>query len=567
MDLDSILAKAGVAPAAPSAALDDDAPPSFLQKRPSGGMDLDSILRKAGAHPDDEEVAPSGPDRIGAANAAYNANAQGLATDAAAIPTLGQQARQIPILGSILKGNDVATGALVHPVDTLNALRGAPLQNAREAMRGVNDNIPFANRAVQAMGGPAAESAEDQAAAIPGMRDFGGLAGMPAASMVGGIAARGIEAAAPVVSKALSPAADVAQGIGKRAQDFQAARAEAGLEMGTAKRTRAGVRTDAVRDAIAETPELRRAAASGDLSETARVTTAVRQGATRDLRKIYGEARVAPDALATPIENMDARASALKASDVPSNQAAGAALEKIRDKLNRDLSTEGAMNPLKLREIQSDFQRKSYGKVIPGTPGAEEANAQLWANAEASKAVGDAVVRSVTGMDYEAAKASAAANPDGLAARLFKANDRITAANRLDAAIAEKAAKPAPRVGFAKLVDKAKHPLHTAVDAGAAVPAAMGRKAVDVAARLADIRAGKLNIPARAIGEGASWAGDIKPVTPPAQPQRPAANPAAVVALIRAARSGATRQELHAQAEQAGVPVEIADNIAQQNGR
>lgn len=44
-------------------------------------------------------------------------------------------------------------------------------------------------------------------------------------------------------------------------------------------------------------------------------------------------------------------------------------------------------------------------------------------------------------------------------------------------------------------------------------------------------------------------------------------NPAAAARLIQAARAGASRPALHAQADRDGVPVEIADNIAQQSGR
>ena len=50
--------------------------------------------------------------------------------------------------------NSAVANAIVHPVDTFNALRSAPGANLREGMRGVNDNIPLANRAVEALGGP-----------------------------------------------------------------------------------------------------------------------------------------------------------------------------------------------------------------------------------------------------------------------------------------------------------------------------------------------------------------------------------------------------------------------------
>jgi hypothetical protein len=565
MDLDSILAKAGAAPAPPADPV-DDADLSFLKKRPKGGgMDLDAILAKAGAAPAPDATA--GPDRIGAANSDYAANVAGLKTDAAAIPTAGQQARQIPIVGSILKANDVAANAMVHPVDTVNAIRQAPVANLREGLRGVNDNIPFANRAVEAMGGPPAESVEDQAAAVPGMRDFGGVVGLPAANWVGGIAGKGIEAAAPLVDKTLGR---VARSVGEKARDIQATRAADQLEVKVNKGTRAGLRSDAVRAATADYPALRRAAAAGDDAKVADVTAAMHQEAGAQLRRIYTEAKVAPESIAAPIEFLDKRIDALKGTEIPSDTAAAVELQKIRDKLNASLSTEGASNPAKLRAIQSDYQRAGYAKNINSDP---EVTARIRAAREASKAVGDAVLQHVTGMDYAAAKAAAAANPNGLEARLFKANDTISAANKIDASIADRAGRAQPKKGvFNALVNAAKHPIDTGINAAAAIPSYAGRKTLDLTAKLADLRAGRGGTPTGPlIGEAASWAGDAKAPTPPApptQPQRPTqAQAVAVARLLQAARAGATRQQLEAQAQQDGTPPELAANIAMQFGR
>jgi hypothetical protein len=110
--------------------------------------------------------------------------------------------------------NDFATNLLSHPVDTATQIAANPGASFRESMRGVNSNIPFANRAVEAIGGPPAVSAEDAAAAPQGLSEFSGVAAAPGiGKMVGGIAAKGIESGAKLVS-----AAD--QKIGQKALDI-----------------------------------------------------------------------------------------------------------------------------------------------------------------------------------------------------------------------------------------------------------------------------------------------------------------------------------------------------------
>ena len=104
--------------------------------------------------------------------------------------------------GGLVDANRFAAQAIAHPVDTLG--NGA---NVREVMRGVNSNIPFANTLVEKAGGPAAVSPEDQAAASPGAQSFGIVAGLPVASMVGGIAGRGLEAASPLLTSVADSAA------------------------------------------------------------------------------------------------------------------------------------------------------------------------------------------------------------------------------------------------------------------------------------------------------------------------------------------------------------------------
>jgi len=109
---------------------------------------------------------------------------------------------------SVLRANDFAAGAITSPVETLGKDPGATL---RETMRGVNSNIPFGRTIVEGLGGPAAESKED-AAAAPGAQDFGGVAGgFVAGKPVGGLVAKGIEVAAPVVGRALTRVGEAAK--------------------------------------------------------------------------------------------------------------------------------------------------------------------------------------------------------------------------------------------------------------------------------------------------------------------------------------------------------------------
>jgi hypothetical protein len=111
----------------------------------------------------------------------------------------------------LLSANDFATHALTHPIDTARQIAGAPGASFRTAMRGVNSNIPFANRAVETAGGPPAESAADAAAAPAGLADFSGVAAAPGiGKMVGGIAAKGIEAGGEALGR-------TAKAMGERA--------------------------------------------------------------------------------------------------------------------------------------------------------------------------------------------------------------------------------------------------------------------------------------------------------------------------------------------------------------
>ena len=353
--------------------------------------------------------------------------------------------------GHLLRADRAIGNAIVHPVDTFNALRSAPEANAREGLRGVNDNIPGANYLVSKLPyGPPSYSAEDQAAALPGARDVGGVIGLPAQELVGGIAAKGVEIAAPVVAKAL-------RGAGAKAADNQVARAGDLLEEKVTKRTRAGLQAGPVETAVAENPELRKAA--GNDAKVAQVTAKLKQKAGGDLDRIYSSStpEIDPDA---PIANLDRRVAELRATKIPSSLKTADALDALRDDLEKSIG-EAHVTPQTLRAIQTDFQKSGYGKALPGD---DAASAKIAAYQEASKAVGDAVLEHVTGMDYATAKKAAAADPKGLAAQLLKANDTISAANRIEAGIADRAGRVKPTTGVpGVLAHVAKHAVLPAV--------------------------------------------------------------------------------------------------------
>lgn len=462
---------------------------------------------------------------------------------------------------SALDANRTVASAIAHPVDTLNAIRSAPGASLREGMRSVNDNIPFANRAVQAMGGPPAESPEDAAAAPPIARVAGSLVGLPVAGMLGGIAGKVAETAAPAVGRAI-------KAVGEGAQNRQVDRTLENLEMKTGKRTRAGIRQGVVEDAVRDDPALR--AAAGNDTKVAQATQVMKQRAAADLGRIYGAHPEVGD-IGEAITRMDSRIAELR-QGTSSDAAVANQLQGIRDELNNRMGARDTIKTTDLRAEQTDYQKKGYGKSMPGD---EAASARIAANREASKAVGDAVIKNVTGMDYEAARAAAAASPGSEAARLLKANDTIAAANKIEAGVADRGARVKPKEGISgRLIEAAKEIRHSPTGyAMSKVPQAAlsalnagDNLLAKAAGNRFPARAGTAAAPSPLAVNAARLAGEWAPGGGTPAPSAPSANPAAVAMLIRAARSGATRQELHAQAEQAGVPVELADNIAQQSG-
>lgn len=345
----------------------------------------------------------------------------------------------------MLAANRFATHAIFHPVDTAQAIKANPLANAREAMRGVNDNIPFANRAVEAIGGPAAESPEDAEAALPDTRAFGAVAGAPAAGeMIGGLAAKALETAAPAV-------ASVVKKIGKGAEERQIARTKEALELKVNKGTRAKLKADSVDKLITESPALR--AAAGDDAKVAEVTGGVKGRAAAQLKPIYEAAGPADEAVAKAVSNVDERIAELKKGDV-NDAAAAKKLQQLRDEFNNRLGERPETSASDLRAEQSAYQKNGYAKNYAADP---EVATTILAHREMSKAIGDGLIEHVTGMPYEAAKAAAASDPTSVAARLFKANDQISAANKIEAGIADRASRVKPEHGPMAVAKRVAH--------------------------------------------------------------------------------------------------------------
>jgi hypothetical protein len=322
------------------------------------------------------------------------------------------------------------------------------------------------------------------------------------------------------------------QRIGEGAQNRQVDRTLESLELNANKRTRAGIRQGPVEDAVRELPELRKAA--GNDNKVAQVAESMKARAGGELKRIYAGRPEVGD-VGPAISRMDERIAKLRGGT--STEAAVAdQLQGIRDELNDRLGTRDTIKATDLRAEQSAYQKKGYGKSMPGD---DAASARIAANREASKAVGDAVLEHVTGMDYETAKAAAKKDPSGLAARLLKANETITAANRIEASIADRAQRVQPREGLAgKLMDAAKEIKHS--PAGYVLS-----KAPSAAARV--LNAGD-DILARGAASG----------TVP----RPTVGPSSVARLVQLARSGATREQLTAQAQTDGMPPEVVQRIA-----
>lgn len=358
-------------------------------------------------------------------------------------------------LGKILPGvaSKIATVAKAAPALTAAAKGGA---------------IGAGYGAVASAGDAASHGDDAGAAALRGA-EAGGVGG----AVLGGVAAK----AAPVVAKALNS-------LGEGAEARQIARTKDALELRVNKGTRKGLGSDAVGDAIAENPELRKAA--GNDEKVSQFTASLKGKAAARLKPIYAEAGPADEAAAKAVANVDERIAELRKGDA-NDAVAAKKLQALRDEFNNRLGERPEVSASDLRAEQSAYQKNGYAKNINADP---DVAAGILAQREMSKAVGDAVVEHVTGMKYEAAKAAAKADPNSLAAKLFKANDHIRAANQIDAGIADRASRVKPKEGLLKVAAEIKHSptgfvLSKVPAAAAAAGAAIDNRLVTAAPRAA----------------------------------------------------------------------------------
>lgn len=275
---------------------------------------------------------------------------------------------------------------------------------------------------------------------------------------IGALVGAGAGAAFHGAAKALAPGA--LGRAGAAAEERGIGRALGKLEEKVYPRTRAGLGDSRVDTLVRETPELRKAA--GNDSKVAQTIAKAKDRAHAALDEVYGSALPEIDPM-DPINAMGERIRALRASKLPSDLKVADKLASLRDGLAESLG-KSPTSPKTLRAIQTDYQGVGYARAPLHDV---EASANVRAHQEASKAVGDAVVRHITGMDFAAAKEAAALDPRSaktMAAQLFKANDTINAANRIEAGIADRARRVKPAADVIGKVEHAiKHPVHTAL--------------------------------------------------------------------------------------------------------
>lgn len=400
-----------------------------------------------------------------------------------------------------------------------------------EAMRGVNDAVmPYVgNRLVEAIGGVPHESKED-AAAFPGARAFGNVAG----SMV------------PVpVGPAVSAAARGIEKLGAAAGERQIDRAAVALGERASKRVRGKLESkegQPLRNVLGSEPDMMAAAHQADPVRAKAAETVIAKG-QKDLQNIYAESDMAAgrQPVATeeitkaerlemeafhelraakqysegtadnlskkrdayqfiseaqrlrreaakkitsenvrgirgnaPIEAWNSRIGELRSTKKPSDARTADELVKLRDEYTKIVRQDQIIPSIQLRSIQSDYQRIGYKNPtnLDETP-------RVLAHQEASKIVGEPIIKHVTGMDYASAKAAAEADPKSLAARLFSANEKVEVGNNILAGIeTRKGLKPQETSTAKKILKKVAHGgghvLPAALTHGASLPITVG---------------------------------------------------------------------------------------------
>jgi hypothetical protein len=385
-----------------------------------------------------------------------------------------------------VSANRQLSNVILHPVDTLGDERFRT-----ETMRGVNNAIApvVGNKLVAAIGGPPEHSASDTAA-FPDAQALGSAAGAFVPVPYGEIAA----ALTKSGKKAVGGLLGAVEKAGAGAEERQVGRAVEDITEGANKKARLGLEKseDKVEQLARENPEI--VAHARDNDALLKDAEAIRNRASDKLSGLYAERDVAEQeeeraaaaraeaqanpagsgarekaerdateaqaradqfrrdaakrisdrpahgvSMAEPVSNMDASIARMEKGN-PTDRLAAKELKRIRDELAESKGADGIISARELRDEQTSRQTIGYAKAMPGMADFEVTNAKILANRQASRDIGDSIVKHVTGMGYDEAKAAAAADPTSIAGRLFKLNGEIEGAARIQAAVASKKA-------------------------------------------------------------------------------------------------------------------------------
>ncbi len=406
----------------------------------------------------------------------------GTATDASKVAAgLAQPFKDIG--NSALRANKAVADAIVHPVDTAKSVKANPGAYAREALRGVNSNIPFANQGVEAIGGPPASSPEDQAAA-PGVSDVGAIAAAP---VVGG-------AFGDVVGSVVRPVAAAAKAR-------LAERLPTSITGGATSKAAKGViaARDILRETAAAHPDLQAALLTGSdevkhgaISSKLDALTSANDAATEAIAKDHPRAiggRVPTDGLYYKLQDFAQKAH--EAGDEALLEAATKAVDSIQK-----FESAGTISPSQLRGVRNGLAKKLAGQA-PLSTVARETGA-------------------VKGVINEAISDLAEETPTVDAQALKQRNRHIASLIPAQQFLEQKAEQAAGVVPgkLASAVRAVAHPGHTAVHVAEAVPSVVDRHLATLAGdagpgAVAALKAVALN-PTRATLQAAVAAG-VKP--------------------------------------------------------
>lgn len=431
---------------------------------------------------------------------------------------------------SLLGANKQASDLIFHP----SIIADPRFRN--ESMRGVNDTImPYVgNRLVEEIGGPPKEDAGDTAA-YPNARSLGQAGGMLVPLPIGesiSLAANGMKSLAKGATEREIDRAALALGerTGKKARTKLEAKEGEPLrsvlrnepEMMSASRKSDDVRTKAAESIIEKghkelsqiyresdiaagrkpvaTDIIQRAEAlEGEAYATMDAAKQFPEGtpqyleANRNAHTALSESRKLRREAAEKISTSrvhgirvgdvdagwDAKIAELKKSALQSDRSAAKALEDLRDGFKEHYSDPNQIIPSEeLRRVQTDYQHVGFQKADPKDP---LTSANIFAHQEASKIVGDPIIKHVTGMDYAEAKAFADANPNSVAGKLFAANERVSVGNNILASIKARTGqpeKPFLKKLAGKVLHGGVHAVPAAITHGASLPITLGIEAL-----------------------------------------------------------------------------------------